>query len=229
MATMIEPSIRPPPPPPPPPRRGAPFFACQRPNGAPSGSVTTAIRPASMTSNGSIAMLPPASRTLDAVSSALSTQKYMGPHRHRRCPLGDRPDRCHVEAARRHEVLARRLGRHRVLELPSEEAAVELGRGLRVGLTRIHPAGHTGDVSVTLGIEAGHVLVAFGHLLLPLPIVGPSLHPRAKRKRPLAGPLSKRFRSLGSLYATCFTPVAAGPLGPASVSYSTFAPSSSER
>ncbi len=49
-------------------------FACQTQNTAPSGSLKTAIRPASMTSNGSITTPPPASRTLDAVSSALSTQ-----------------------------------------------------------------------------------------------------------------------------------------------------------
>ena len=49
-------------------------FACQTQNTAPSGSVKTAIRPASMTSNGSITTFPPASRTFDAVSSALSTQ-----------------------------------------------------------------------------------------------------------------------------------------------------------
>ena len=49
-------------------------FACQTQNAAPSGSAKTAIRPASMTSNGSITAAPPASRTFDAVSSALSTQ-----------------------------------------------------------------------------------------------------------------------------------------------------------
>ena len=49
-------------------------FACQTQNAAPSGSANTAIRPASMTSNGSISALPPASRTLEAVWSALSTQ-----------------------------------------------------------------------------------------------------------------------------------------------------------
>ena len=48
-------------------------FACQTQNAAPSGSVNTAIRPASMTSNGSVMTLPPASRTFEAVSSALST------------------------------------------------------------------------------------------------------------------------------------------------------------
>ena len=49
-------------------------FACQTQNAAPSGSVSTAIRPASMTSKGSIATPPPASRAFAAVSSALSTQ-----------------------------------------------------------------------------------------------------------------------------------------------------------
>ena len=49
-------------------------FACQTKNTAPSGSVKTAMRPAAMTSNGSITTLPPASLTLAAVSSALSTQ-----------------------------------------------------------------------------------------------------------------------------------------------------------
>jgi hypothetical protein len=52
-------------------------FACQTQNAAPSGSVKTAVRPASMTSNGSLTTPPPASRTLDAVSSALSTEMYV--------------------------------------------------------------------------------------------------------------------------------------------------------
>ena len=52
-------------------------FACQAQNAAPSGSVNTAIRPASMTSKGSITTFPPASRTFAAVSSALSTQTYV--------------------------------------------------------------------------------------------------------------------------------------------------------
>jgi hypothetical protein len=46
-------------------------------NTAPSGSEKTAERPASMTSNGSFTTSPPASRTLAAVSSALSTQTYV--------------------------------------------------------------------------------------------------------------------------------------------------------
>ena len=51
--------------------------ACQTQNAAPSGSVKTAIRPASITSNGSFTTAPPASRTFDAVSSALSTETYV--------------------------------------------------------------------------------------------------------------------------------------------------------
>jgi hypothetical protein len=47
---------------------------CHRQNAAPSVSVQTAVRPASMTSNGSIATEPPAARTLAAVSSASATQ-----------------------------------------------------------------------------------------------------------------------------------------------------------
>ena len=52
-------------------------FACQTQNAAPSGSAKTAIRPASMTSNGAVRTRPPASTTFDAVSSALSTQTYV--------------------------------------------------------------------------------------------------------------------------------------------------------
>src|SRR5262245_48160736 len=50
------------------------FFACQTQNAALSGSVRTAMRPASLTSNGSVTTPPPESRTFAAVSSALSTQ-----------------------------------------------------------------------------------------------------------------------------------------------------------
>ena len=46
-------------------------------NAAPWGSAHTAIRPASMTSNGSIRADPPASVTFFAVSSVLSTQMYV--------------------------------------------------------------------------------------------------------------------------------------------------------
>ena len=52
-------------------------LACHTQNAAPSGSANTAIRPAVMTSKGSVRTWPPASRTLDAVSSALSTQMYV--------------------------------------------------------------------------------------------------------------------------------------------------------
>ena len=52
-------------------------FASQTQNTAPSGSAQTAIRPASMTSNGSVRTLPPASRTFATVSSALSTRTYV--------------------------------------------------------------------------------------------------------------------------------------------------------
>jgi len=52
-------------------------YACQTQNAAPSGSVKTAVRPAPGTSNGSRTTPPPAARTLDAVSSALSTQMYV--------------------------------------------------------------------------------------------------------------------------------------------------------
>ena len=46
--------------------------ACQMPKTAPPGSAAIAIRPASMTSIGSIISDPPAALTLAAVSSALS-------------------------------------------------------------------------------------------------------------------------------------------------------------
>ena len=52
-------------------------LACHTQNTAPSGSANTAIRPAFITSKGSVRTWPPASRTLDAVSSALSTQTYV--------------------------------------------------------------------------------------------------------------------------------------------------------
>ena len=53
------------------------WSGCQTANAAPSGSVNAAIRPKSKMSNGSTTTLPPASRTLAAVSSALSTQMYV--------------------------------------------------------------------------------------------------------------------------------------------------------
>ena len=49
--------------------------ACQNATAAPLGSRTKAIRPASITSNGSIATVPPAGPTLAAVSSAESTAR----------------------------------------------------------------------------------------------------------------------------------------------------------
>ena len=49
------------------------------------------------------------------------------------------------------EVLARRLRRHHVLELPAEETAVEVGRGLGIWLAGVDPARDAGDVSVSLG------------------------------------------------------------------------------
>src|SRR5829696_7216109 len=52
-------------------------LASHRPNAAPSGSLQIAIRQASRRSKGSIRTAPPASRTRDAASSALSTQKYV--------------------------------------------------------------------------------------------------------------------------------------------------------
>ena len=51
--------------------------ACQMPNTAPAGSAATAIRPASMTSNGSLISLPPAAVTFSAVASAFSVARYV--------------------------------------------------------------------------------------------------------------------------------------------------------
>ena len=53
------------------------WFACHTQNAAPSGSVNTPMRPASMMSKGSLRTRPPASATFEAVSSALSTQMYV--------------------------------------------------------------------------------------------------------------------------------------------------------
>ena len=67
-------------------------------------------------------------------------------------PVGRRRDRRHVASAEaRDEVLARRAGRHDVLEIPSEETAVEGDGGLWIGLTGVDPAGDPGGVSVSLG------------------------------------------------------------------------------
>src|SRR5947207_981053 len=69
-------------------------FACQTENAAPSGSVNTAIRPASMTSNGSVSMRPPAWRTFAAASSALCTHTYVF-----HTPVGGAPSGCDPTAA----------------------------------------------------------------------------------------------------------------------------------
>ena len=48
------------------------WLACHSATAAPAGSRTNAIRPASITSNGAIATLPPAASTRPAASSAES-------------------------------------------------------------------------------------------------------------------------------------------------------------
>ena len=48
------------------------------------------------------------------------------------------------------QIRAGRPRRHRVLELPAEQAAVEVRSRVGVGLRRIDPARHTGDVTVAL-------------------------------------------------------------------------------
>src|SRR5918998_1516995 len=53
------------------------FFASQTQNAAPSGSVKTAVRPASAKSKGSTTTPPPAWWTLAAASSALATETYV--------------------------------------------------------------------------------------------------------------------------------------------------------
>ena len=58
--------------------------------------------------------------------------------------------------------------------------------------------------------------------------VAMSATPSQKKAAP-CGAAFETIQKLWAPYATCFTPVAAGPFGPCSVSYSTFAPSSSER
>jgi len=54
--------------------RRAPMWlrACQSATGAPVGSITNAMRPASTTSNGSIATMPPAGATLATAASTSS-------------------------------------------------------------------------------------------------------------------------------------------------------------
>ena len=56
-------------------------------------------------------------------------------------------------------------GRHHVLELPAEQAAVEVDGGLGVGLAGVDPARDAGDVSVSLG----HLHAPFGRLTWPHP------------------------------------------------------------
>jgi hypothetical protein len=88
------------------------------------------------------------------------------PHRRRRRSLGYRSDGGDIAAAQfarrvknrracrlapRDEVVALRVRRQDVLELPPEQTAIELKRRLGVGLAHIHPAGDAGDVSVALG------------------------------------------------------------------------------
>src|SRR2546429_7702400 len=51
------------------------WLACHSATGAPDGSMTKDIRPASMTSNGAIATLPPAASTLAVASSTESTAR----------------------------------------------------------------------------------------------------------------------------------------------------------
>ena len=53
------------------------FRASQTPKVAPVVSVANSIRPASITSNGSVTTSPPASATLDAVSSAVGTEQIV--------------------------------------------------------------------------------------------------------------------------------------------------------
>ena len=67
---------------------------CQTQNTAPSGSLNTAIRPASVTSNGAINTRPPAASTFVAVSSALSTQTYVF-----HIAIGGAPSGCEPTAA----------------------------------------------------------------------------------------------------------------------------------
>ena len=73
------------------------------------------------------------------------------PGRRRWPALGLRADGGHVAAAKSSdEVAAGRARRHRVLELPSEQAAVEGDGGLRIGLAGVDPAWDAGHVSVSL-------------------------------------------------------------------------------
>ena len=73
------------------------------------------------------------------------------PGRRRRRSLLLRADRGHVLASQpRDEVVAGRVGRHAVLELPPEDASVEGDRRLGVRLGGVDPARDSGDVSVSV-------------------------------------------------------------------------------
>ena len=63
-----------------------------------------------------------------------------------------RADRADVAAADPpDQILARSLARDDVLELPAEQAAIELGCGVGIGLRRIDPARNARDISISLG------------------------------------------------------------------------------
>ena len=116
--------------------------------------------PPSMTSNGSARTLPPASFAFAAgVVGALDPDVRV-PRRPRsaRPPAASRSPRRRDRPVVADEVVAGRVGRHAVLELPSEQAAVELGRGR---------AGRAASVSTQHGTPAG-VSVSLEHrALLP--------------------------------------------------------------
>src|SRR5262249_20089559 len=66
--------------------------------------------------------------------------------------FGLRRDSSHVASAQaRDQILALGPVGHRVLEVPAKEATVELRRSIGVGLGGVDPAGHAGDISVSLG------------------------------------------------------------------------------
>ena len=68
---------------------------------------------------------------------------------------GSRPDRSHVAAPERGDVVRARAGGHVVLERPAEQAAVEAQRGLSVGLLGVDPARDPGRESVAF-LHRGH-------------------------------------------------------------------------
>ncbi len=87
------------------------------------------------------------------------------PERLRRRALRLRADRGDVLAANgRDEVVAGRVGRHAVLEVPPEQAPVELDRSLRVGLGGVDPARHTLRISVSLQHRCSFAFVVGGRL-----------------------------------------------------------------